>query len=285
MNEILIRLSGMYAEVLIRAALRKAYNRNSGRKSNSSKLCLDLSLSEEDLARKEDVRAHSIANTLRTFKRLLYANFSHGYTFLTLTFDEKSCDFDITDTAICRTKFTNFWKNLKRGSKVGECLEDNVEVRYLGVQEYHRDGSIHFHVLCHIPRQYKALLKKKWQHGNLDFKRSNKDPLEVQKIANYMKKGIFDPRLNNENHRYLASRGLNKPKTFKFTSPSFPTWINESNSELLYKEESEYAFTYYQFITSLTEDEFQSYVESSKEQELQYYIEQLKLIQQLQPAA
>ena len=73
---------------------------------------------------------------------------------------------------------------MKRGTKKGECLDDSVDVRYLGVQEYHKDGSIHFHVLCHIPNQHKALLKKKWQHSNLDFKRSNNDPLEVLKIAN-----------------------------------------------------------------------------------------------------
>lgn len=283
MNEILIRLSGMYAEVVIRAAIRRAHNRNSGRKSKASKL--DRGFSEEELEHQAEVRAHSIANTLRTFKRLLYANFSNGYTFLTLTFDKQHCDFNITDTATCRTKFTNFWKNLKRGTKDGECLDDNVDLRYLGVQEYQKDGSIHFHVLCHIPRSYAVLLKKKWQHGHLDFKRSNKNPLDVQKIASYMKKGIYDSRLNNENHRYLASRGLKKPKIFKFVGNGLPTWINENNSELIYQGDSEYAFQYYQFITNLTEDEFQSYVESANEQELQFYIEQLELIQQLQPVA
>lgn len=284
MNEIQIRLSGILAEVLVRAAFTKTHSRNGGRKMIAATLS-NSSPDEEELARKEEVRAHSIANTLRTFKRLLYANFSHGYTFLTLTFDEKNCDFDITDTATCRVKFTNFWKNLKRGTKTGDCIVENIDVRYLGVQEFHKDGSIHFHVLCHIPRQYKALLKNKWQHGNLDFKRSNKDPLDIQKIANYMKKGIYDERLNNEKHRYLASRGLNKPKVFKFTSHSFPQWINENNSTLLYKEDSDYAFQYFQYITTLTEDQFQSYVESAKEDELHYLIEQMEMIQNLQPVA
>lgn len=151
MKEILIRLRGMYAEVLIRDAIRKTYNLNSGRKSNASKM--NSSLSEEELQHQAEVRAHSIANTLRNFKRLLYANFSHGYTFLTLTFDAQQCDFDITDTATCPTKFTNFWKNLKRGTKDGECFDDNIELRYLGVIEFHKDGSIHFH----IPRKYVAL--------------------------------------------------------------------------------------------------------------------------------
>lgn len=283
MNEITIRLSGMYAEVLVRAAFRKAHNRNSGRKRKGDKL--GRGSSEEELNHQAEVRAHSIANTLRTFKRLLYANFSNGYTFLTLTFDNQKCDFDITDIATCRTQFTNFWKNLKRGTKDGECFADNIDLRYLGVIEFCKDGSIHLHVLCHIPRPYKALLKKKWQHGYLDFKRSNKNPLDVQKIASYMKKGIYDPRLNNENHRYLASRGLKKPTIFKFAGNGLPTWINEDNSELIYQGDSEYAFQYYQFITTLTEDEFQSYVESANEQELQFYIEQLELIQQLIPVA
>lgn len=174
---------------------------------------------------------------------------------------------------------------MKRGTKKGECLDDTVDVRYLGVQEYHKDGSIHFHVLCHIPHQYKALLKKKWQHGNLDFKRSNKDPLDIQKIASYMKKGIYDSRLNNEKHRYLASRGLNKPTIYKYISKGLPTWINEVNSTLLYKEDSEYAFQYFQFITQLSEDEIQSYVESANDAKLHYLIEQMEMIQQIEPVA
>lgn len=100
-----------------------------------------------------------------------------------------------------------------------------------------------------------------------------------------MRKGIHDPRLNNENHRYLVSRGLDKPKIFKFIGKGLPTWINENNSELLYKEDSKYASQYFQFITTLTEDEFQSYVESSNDEELQYLIEQMELIQQLEPVA
>lgn len=151
---------------------------------------------------------------------------------------------------------------------------------YLGAIEFHKDGTIHFHVLCHIPRKYCSLLKKKWRHGHLDFQRSKKDPLDVRKISSYMKKGIHDPRLNEETHRYLWSRNLKRPVIFKFTNNDLPTWINDSNSELIFKEDSEYAFSYYQFITQLTEDEFQSYIESSDANQLHYLIEQMEMIQQ-----
>lgn len=283
MNMIKIRLSGMLAEVIIRSASAKNYNRNAGRKGSSLKLQTDLT--DEELQHAEEVHVRSINNTLRQFKRLLYANFSHGFTFLTLTFDKSKCDFDTSDVASCRTKFTNFWKNLKRGTKAEECLEENVSLVYLGVIEFHKDGDVHFHVLCHIPHKYCALLKKKWLHGYLDFKRSKKDPLSVRKIENYMRKGVYDPRLNNEKHRYLRSRGLKQPVIFKFTNSGLPTWINDSNSELIFKEESEYAFSYYQFITQLTEDEFQSYIESSDANHIYYLIEQMKMIQQLPDVA
>lgn len=283
MNTIVLKSAGIYVEVLVYDSIKKAHNRNSGRKSNASKI--ESSLSEEELQHQADVQVHSIANTLRNFKRLLYANFSHGFTFLTLTFDAQQCDFDITNTTTCRTKFTSFWKNLKRGMKEGERFADNIDLRYLGVIEFHKDGSVHLHILCHIPRSYTNLLKKKWKHGHLDFKRSKKNPLDVKKIASYMRKGIHDPRLNSENHRYLASRGLEKPKIFKFVGDGLPVWINKNNSELVYQNASEYGFQYYQFFTELTEDELQAYIEHADGANLQYLIEQMEMIQQLEPVA
>lgn len=94
-----------------------------------------------------------------------------------------------------------------------------------------------------------------------------------------MKKGIYDPRLNNQKYRYLPSRGLNKPIEYKFISNHFPDWL-QKNSDLIYEEESQYGFYYAQYITSLTEDDFQSYVESANDKELQYLLEQMQLIQQ-----
>ncbi len=211
----------------------------------------------------------------------MFANFSSGYTLVTLTFDEANCDFDVSDTNTCRTKFTNFWKNLKRGTKEDERLANHIDVRYLGAQEFHEDGSIHFHILCHIPQQYDELLKRKWQHGYLDFERSNGSPLDVRRIANYLKKGMRDERLNNGRPRYLASRGLVQTKVFTFIGKGRPTWINESNSDLIYNEDSDYAFQHYKYITSLNEDDLQAYIESANEHELQYLIEQMQMIQQL----
>lgn len=277
-NMINIKLSGMLAEVIVRSASTKIHNRSGGRKSTALKLHTDVT--DEEAQHAEDIRSHSIGNTLRKFKRLLYANFSHGFTFLTLTFDKEKCDFDTSDVATCRTKFTNFWKNLKRGTKPSECISEDVSMVYLGVIEFHQDGSVHFHILCHVSSEYCELLKKKWHHGYLDFQRSNEDPLSVQKIESYMRKGIHDPRLNQENHRYLASRNLKQPVIFKFTNNGLPTWINDNNSELKFKDNSEHGFTYYQFITRLTEDEFQSYIESSDANQLHYLIEQMEMIQQ-----
>lgn len=281
MNQIVCKLSGIYAEVLVRNATPKVYNRNGGRKckTDDSTTC---NFPAEEQANQIQVLEKSISNTLRTFKRLLYANFSHGYTFLTLTFDRKKCDFDLTDSTVCREKFACFWKNLKRGTKENERIDKNVDMRYLGVEEFHEDDSIHYHVLCHIPSEYEHLLKKKWKYGYLDYKHALGNPFnDVPAIANYMQKGIRDPRLNNGKRRYLSSKNLNKPKLFRFYDIGLPSWINESNSRLLYQDNSEYAFQYYQFLTTLTEDDFYAYIESIDAKELQYLVEQMEMIQQL----
>lgn len=256
MKEVKIRLSGMYAEVLVRPAATKAHQRNSGRRSKDVKA---LALAEEDVQYQEEMKAHSLAGTKRKFRRLVYANFSNGYTLLTLTFNAGKCDFDVKDVATCRKKFTSYWDNLKRSERVSS----NVDMRYLGVIEFQKSGAVHFHVLCHIPREYKALLTKKWQHGHLDFKQSDKNPISVQKIESYLNKGINDPRLQGEKHRYLASRGLEQSQVFAYTSNHPPHWLNEENSKLLYNKDSKYAFSYYQYITSLTPEEFEAYVEQA----------------------
>lgn len=154
-----IRLSGILAELNIRSINSTNYNRNGGRKKKL--VTTDKDLSDEELKHQQNVQEHSISNTLRTFKRLVYANFSDGFTFLTLTFNEESrSKFDTSNSTICRQKFSNFWKNLKRGTKPKEKIDDNVDMRYIAVEEFHGDGTIHYHVLCHIPKKYESLLKK-----------------------------------------------------------------------------------------------------------------------------
>ena len=161
-----------------------------------------------------------------------------------------------------------------------ELANRSISFVYLGAIEFHQDGSVHFHVLCHIPRKYRELLKAKWHHGHLDFRRSYQNPLSVRKIANYTKKGMFDCRLDGQKHRYLWSRNLKKSLTFEFTNNGLPAWINEQNSELIFNKNYEYGFRYYQFMTTLTEDNFQAYIESADADYLQYLTEQLQMIQQ-----
>lgn len=268
-----IRLYGILLEINIRALNYKPHNRYGGRKYKA----LTKELTEEELIQQTYVQNRSIANTKRTFKRLLFANFSYGYTLLTLTFDPKQCVFDLTDSTICRQKFSNFWKRIK------ESLHDsNLNLHYLGVEEFHDNGCIHFHILCHIPREYESLLKKKWKHGHLDFRRSYGMNFEdVPKIANYLAKGIYDPRLNNQKQRYLASRGLNNRREFTTISDHIPKCVNENNSKLILEYESEYGFKHLEYLTSLTEDDFENYLENANDKELMYMKQQFELVQQM----
>lgn len=252
MQEYKFKKSGTLTEVIVREE-GYIHPRKGGRHHKS------VTLIDEVHAQK--VHTHSISNTIRNFKRLVYANFSESYTLLTLTFNPNECDFDITDISVCKEKFAYYWSNLKRGKKKDKCF-DGIDMRYLGVIEFHDSGNIHFHILCHIPRIYSDTLQKKWQHGHLDFRRSAKDPLAVRKINNYLKKGIYDARLQNEKQRYLSSRNLKRTVQFTMIDDQFPEWL-EKNGEFITNPPSQYGFDYYEYSTTLSEEEFAAYFDST----------------------
>ena len=127
MTHNIARLSGPLLETVSRSHPPKAFNRNGGRKSKVEQ-SLSTYISDEEHA--SEIKAHSIKNTIRKFKRYVYANFSKGYTSLTLIFNH-ACDFDVTDISICKDKFNLYWKNLKRSKPLA-----GVDLRYLGVQEF-----------------------------------------------------------------------------------------------------------------------------------------------------
>lgn len=263
------KLSGTLLETVSRSQPPTTYTRNGGRKSKAQQL-QSAYMQDEDHA--AEVKSQSIKNTMRTFKRAVFANFSHGYTLLTFTFNG-SCDFDVTDISITKDKFNLYWKNLKRSKALAD-----IDFRYLGVLEFHENGHVHFHILCHIPLRYKELLESKWVHGHLDCKRSTKNPLSTRKIANYLKKGIFDKKLDNEKHRYLRSRNLEVPIVVTTISDKLQQFIHTHNSELIYTFDHEYGFTYSQYITDLTADDLNAFAESGNEDELLSILDKLKSI-------
>lgn len=268
MKNNIARLSGPLLETVSRSHPPIAFNRNGGRKSKVEQ-SLSTYIDEEHAL---EIKAHSINNTIRTFKRYVFANFSQGFTLLTLTFND-ACDFDVTDISICKDKFNLYWKNLKRSKPLA-----GVDLRYLGVQEFQQNGHVHFHILCHIPLRYTEHLQSKWVHGHLHSRRSTKDPLSTRKIANYFKKGISDERLSNEKHRYMRSRNLETPIVITINNNKLSQFILANNSELIYTVDHEYGFTYSQYITDLTADDLNAFAESGNEDEMLSILDKLKSI-------
>lgn len=135
------------------------YKRNGGR----SKKGYELYAPDDESPQAKENKRCSISNSKSTFKGIVHANYYYHFCMLTLTFDP-TCNFNIQDFRTCRDKFDLFWRSLKRCKKLTE-----VDLRYVGAIEFQKNGNIHFHLLCRIPKQYKKLLQSKWKYGGLHY--------------------------------------------------------------------------------------------------------------------
>lgn len=208
------------------------YSRNGGRKKKDAALN-----STEDYDQTEDIKRCSIANSKRTFKGIIHANFRNSFCMLTLTF-RRTRDFDTTDFDTCRNKFNLFWRSLKRCKKL-----DGVDLRYVGAIEFQVNGNVHFHILCHIPKEFIRLLKSKWKYGGLHYENEQGSAEDAPKIASYLTKGIHDERLPLSKKRFLGGHGLERPAVLKFNSRKIIDFLIQRNGKILTTYESEYGFT------------------------------------------
>lgn len=161
-----------------------SYSRNGGRKKKDASL-----YSTTDYEQTKDVKRCSIANSKRTFKGIIHANFQNNFCMLTLTF-KRTNEFDTKDFEACRHRFNLFWKRLRDCKKLAD-----VDLRYVGAIEFQENGNVHFHILCRIPKEFKRLLKSKWKHGGLHYENNQGAAEDAPKIASYLTKGIHDERL------------------------------------------------------------------------------------------
>lgn len=208
----------------------------------------------------EDVKRCSIANSKRTFQGIVHANFHHGFCMLTLAFSSK-CSFNTKDYTTCRDKFYSFWKKLKRCKELA-----HVDLRYVGAIEFQRNGNVHFHILCRIPKEFRKLLKSKWKHGNLHYEQSYGSALDAPKIASYLTKGIHDDRLSAGKKRFLGGRYLERPTILTFKSRKILDFLLQRNGQILDKFKSSYGFTFTALLTDATIDELESFAESENEE-------------------
>lgn len=234
---------------------QESYSRNGGRKKKDAAL-----YSTNNYERAEDVKRCSIANSKRTFKGIIHANFQNNFCMLTLTF-KRTREFDTKDFEACRHKFGLFWKSLKCCKKLAD-----VDLRYVGAIEFQNNGNIHFHILCRIPKEFKRLLKSKWKYGGLHYENNQGSAEDAPKIASYLTKGIHDERLPVGKKRFLGGRGLERPVVLKFSSRKIIDFLLQRNGKILTSYESEkYAFTFTSLFTEATIDELERFAETQDE--------------------
>lgn len=244
------------------------YIRNGGRKKKGYEL-----YSTEDCKQAEERKRCSVANSKRTFKGIIYANYQSNFCMLTLTF-KANCDFDSTNFEACRSKFNLFWKSLKRCKNLV-----GVDLRYVGAIEFQENGNIHFHILCRIPQQFKQLLKSKWKHGGLHYSLEHESAEDAPKIASYLNKGIHDERLPLGKKRFLGGHGLERPVVLRFNSRKIIDFLLQRNGKVLTTYESEHGFTFTSLLSDATIDELEAFAEAENEDLSLERLEKLESIQ------
>lgn len=218
--------------------------------------------------------ASSIANSKRTLKGIIHANYMNNFCMLTLTFSPK-CNFDTTDFITCREKFNDFWFKLKRSKKL-----ESIDLRYVGVIEFQQNGRIHFHILCHIPKQFTKLLKSKWTYGGLHYRKQHGTAEDNVKIASYLSKGIYDERIPRGKKRYLGGYGLERPVRLKFKSRKIIDFLLLRNGSICNSFESPYGYTITILLTDAAIDELESFAAAENEELTFELLEKLETIQQ-----
>lgn len=245
------------------------YIRNGGRKKKGYELN-----NTEDCVQAEEIKRCSIANSKRTFKGIIHANYKSNFCMLTLTF-KADCDFDTTDFKACRQKFNLFWKSLKRCKKLA-----GIDFRYIGAIEFQQNGNIHFHILCRIPQEFKQLLKSKWKYGGLHYSSEHGSAEDTPKIASYLNKGIHDDRLPLGKKRFLGGYGLERPVVLKFNNRKIIDFLIQRNGKILTTYESEHGFTFTSLLSDATVDELEQFSEMENEDLGLALLEKLESIQQ-----
>lgn len=197
------------------------YKSNGGRRNKGHEL-YTLDQSPEQA---EESKRCSIANSKRTFKGIIYANYVQNFSMITLTF-KASCDFDT-----CRDKFNLFWMSLKRCKALA-----GVDLRYVGAIEFQKNGRIHFYI------EFKNLVSSKWKYGGMHYEFSHGSAEDTPKIASYLNKGIHDDQLPLGKKHFLSGRGLDRPVVMKLKSRKIIYFFLLRNGHVLQSYESKHSF-------------------------------------------
>lgn len=157
-------------------------------------------------------RTDAIRRSVKKIKRLIAANFPYSYRSLTLTFSDSN-NFDITSIDDCYNAFVKFRKRMNHHLKKNDVDKAFKYIGTIEFQELNNRKAVHYHLLTDLPFIKKNSLESIWKSGFVDIKHYTNSPTEHQIVSNYLTKGIYDPRLDNQRKRYLSSQNLIQPVT------------------------------------------------------------------------
>ena len=179
----------------------------------------DEEFQNELLKTKMDNRQKSNIRARNNLRRLTLSNFDKNSTFLTLTFQE-----NIEDLELANQVFKRFMKYMNEDLK----KKNLKSLKYVAVVEFQKRGSIHYHLLCNLPKYYSfTKLRERWRQaitslgvagvGSTKQERIDKVDNVGAYIVKYMTKEKADERLIGKK-MYQTSRGLVKPQEVAFKS-------------------------------------------------------------------
>lgn len=211
---------------------------------------------EED--RTEERRKQTMRDARNLIRRLALMNFNSGDKFITLTFDPKRFpEEDLKNISFADKQFKDFIKRFKYRFGI-------EKLHYLAVREFHKNGRIHFHMICDWDkllvdeeeiREYERILGVEvWKHGFVDIKAIDHVDNVGAYITKYMTKvsddlaiWIFEGRKS-----YLCSKGLERPLIYRdyYAEQIIQTYGLDTKKEVFTNSyESEYlgTITYKEF--------------------------------------
>ncbi|KKR51666.1 hypothetical protein A3K01_03960 [candidate division WWE3 bacterium RIFOXYD1_FULL_43_17] len=156
---------------------------------------------EKEYSRSQEYRARSVKRAKDTIRRLVIGNFTTTAKFLTLTFNQDLCDFDINDLSACNKSMSIFFHLLRR-------LYGNY--KYVSVAEFQQRGAVHYHVLNDLPYIDKNVIYNFWGLGFIDIKKLHRIETAAMYLLKYLSKGLNDERYKNK-RIYSASKNLIRP--------------------------------------------------------------------------
>jgi len=147
----------------------------------------------------DDNRATVLSRAKKTLRRKINANKDLN-KFVTLTFAD-----DVDDLDYCNYEFKKFIERLKYW-----CKGKELELKYVVVVEFMKNGRVHYHMLCNLPYIRAKRLEEIWGNGFIKINRIDRVDNVGSYVCKYMQKDLSDKRLEGRKC-YFTSRNLEEP--------------------------------------------------------------------------